>query len=246
MPIIAWLSNLYRSTLVNKIMKRRIPTPDEGYRLWNWCKPVLNSPNDPPLAEGDVKKADALRCHKMVHDHIRYSGKRRFINKNTRNSRRIAFLNQIFPDAKFIHVVRDVRAVVASFLNVDWYKNLTPWFIDPKNNKSRPGIEFDPVELAAQLWEREVGKVIHDADCLASNQYIDLKYEDFTSDPISTLKQVCDFCELGWSLEFEEFIRSINIKNMNYRYKQRLTHKQIMQVKKSVSQFAGPLGYILA
>jgi hypothetical protein len=244
-PTITWLCNLYRSALVNKIVKRRIPTPDEGYRIWNWCKPVLNSPNDPPLTERDVDETVSLRCRKMVHDHIRYSRKKRFLNKNTRNSRRIKFLNQIFPDAKFIHMVRDARAVVASFLNVDWYKSLTPWFIEQKNNTSTSQTDLDPVELAAQLWKMEVGKVIQDMNCLDSKQYIELKYEDLASDPISTLKQVCDFCELKWSLEFEEFIRTINIKNMNYRYKQRLTHKQIMQVKKSVRQFAAPLGYIL-
>ncbi len=34
---------------------------------------------------------------------------------------RLGYLHEIFPDAKFIHVVRDGRAVVNSLINVDWW-----------------------------------------------------------------------------------------------------------------------------
>src|ERR687894_3215765 len=41
----------------------------------------------------------------------------RFVNKNLQNSFRVRLLNSIFPDAKFIHIIRDGRAVAFSVLN---------------------------------------------------------------------------------------------------------------------------------
>ena len=39
------------------------------------------------------------------------------MNKNLQNSFRVRLLNLIFPDAKFIHIIRDGRAVAFSILN---------------------------------------------------------------------------------------------------------------------------------
>ena len=44
-------------------------------------------------------------------------GRPRFVNKNLQNSFRVRLLNLIFPDAKFIHIIRDGRAVAFSLLN---------------------------------------------------------------------------------------------------------------------------------
>ena len=46
---------------------------------------------------------------------------RRLILKNPPNSTRIKQLLDIFPDAKFIHILRDGRTVVNSLINRDFY-----------------------------------------------------------------------------------------------------------------------------
>ena len=46
----------------------------------------------------------------------RSHGKARFVNKHPRNSVRIDYLRRVFPDARFIHVIRDGRAVVSSIV----------------------------------------------------------------------------------------------------------------------------------
>ena len=52
---------------------------------------------------------------------MKYQGKREFIAEYSGWSR-IAFFNEIFPHCRFIHIVRDGRAVANSLLNVSYWK----------------------------------------------------------------------------------------------------------------------------
>ena len=116
-PPSAMACRFYRLGIFKSLFGERSPKPAEGYKLWDWCHPVDNSPHDPPLTEDDVNPEIRQRCYKMVVDHLRYARKKRFLNKNTRNSRRIRYLNSIFRNSKFIHIIRDSRAVIASLVN---------------------------------------------------------------------------------------------------------------------------------
>ena len=44
-------------------------------------------------------------------------GRSRFVDKTLLNCFRVRLLNAIFPDAKFVHIIRDGRAVAFSILN---------------------------------------------------------------------------------------------------------------------------------
>lgn len=242
-PYVAGLCILYRSEIVKKLLGRRFPKPREGHLLWDWCHPVGDSPNDPPLDESDVTPKIFYRVQKMVVDHIRYSGKKRFVNKNTRNSRRIRYLNAIFPDAKFIHIIREGRAVVAS-LN-KFREKLTPWITKENDNIQFVDNDNRNVEIAALLWMAEVDKVLTDKQKIFPSQYYELKYEDLVRSPVEIMREVCRYCELSWSDDFEKFIKRKQLKNFNYRFKERLTDKQIRRVEEMIRIFSYKLGYKL-
>ena len=245
LPVSAYLCKLNRSKFMRHLFGKRLPKPDEGHLLWDWCHPVDNSPYDPALTEIDMNPKSCSRCRKLVSDHIRYSGKKRFVNKNTRNSRRIRYLNEIFPDALFIHILRDGRAVGASLLNARWWKDFKPWFINDNKLESPVETSSNPEELAAQVWLFEVAKVLDDKKYLDPDRYLEVKYEDFVSNPTLTMTAVCNFCELDWTPDFEQHIKSMNIRNMNYRYKERLTREQILRLNKIIKELAERLGYRL-
>jgi hypothetical protein len=242
-PASALSCKFYRSKLAKRLLGKLLPRPVEGYNLWNWCHPVVNSPNDPPLIDIDVSEESLSRCRILVNDHLRFSCKKRFVNKNTRNSRRIRYLNKVFPDALFIHILRDGRAVVASLLNVKWHKSHRLWITDesestmPINNISKP------LQMAAKLWQREVERILEDKNYLDGDRFLQIKYEDFVSTPILTMMEVCEFCNLDWSAEFEQYINSINLKNMNYRFNKRLTRDQITKLNSDIKPLAEKLGY---
>ena len=101
---------------LNKIL----PTPAEAYGLWSrWC--------------GDKVVFEYLLCEKApakvvrtVRSKIaraqRLQGKDRFIAKFT-GPLRITYLSSIFPDATFIHVLRDPRAVIGSLLHTSFWRD---------------------------------------------------------------------------------------------------------------------------
>jgi hypothetical protein len=242
-PASVFMCNLHRLNIAKKIMGKRFPKPLEGYRLWDWCHPVEDSPNDPPLTEADVSPQVAMQCRKMVADHLKYSLKKRFLNKNTRNSRRIRYLNKIFPDSKFIHIIREGRAVAASLIHVKFWKWLKPWFLKTESNYNFSQDESEKLVIAAHLWMHEVNRVLSDKEKLDESQYHEVRYEDFTRFPVEIMRGVCDFCELKWNKEFEDFIKKKNIANLNYRYKERLSEIQIQSVEEIIQNFARSLNY---
>jgi hypothetical protein len=82
----------------------------------------------------------------------------------------------LVPKARFIHVVRDGRAVAHS-----QYK--------------RTGKH---VELAAQDWVDGNAKGLTNLAWLGADKYLMLKYEDLLSEPENTLKAVCKFLNLEY------------------------------------------------
>lgn len=87
----------------------------EAGRVWD------PSRYDDPDAEHvwraeDATPARVARLHRWFEWYRQRKRKPRFVNKHPRNSLRIPFLLRAFPDARFIHVIRDGRAVVSSIL----------------------------------------------------------------------------------------------------------------------------------
>jgi sulfotransferase family protein len=109
-------------------------------------------------------------------------GKEIFIEQTPWYGQRLDIMKELFPDAKFIHMIRDGRDVALSF-------SRTPWWHDSfMENLDR--------------WQREATKISHDAALLlGKNQYFEVKYEDYVLDPEGTLRLIVDF--LGVSFEKE-------------------------------------------
>jgi len=55
---------------------------------------------------------------------------------------------------------------------------------------------------------------------------MEIKYEELCSNKLAVLKDVVDFCDLDWDLNFEKTINSYNLRNTNFRWKEELTTKQ--------------------
>ena len=167
------------------------------------------------------------------------------MNKNTRNTRRIRYLNNIFPDARFVHVIRDGRAVVASLLNVYFWKDLQLWYEGyQKRDKPRVNRKND-IERAARLWVEEVNIARDARDHLLAAQYREIRYEDFVNDPVSTMQKTCVFLELEWTPEIQQHITEVNIRNLNHRYRDRLTKSQIRVLNEMLQPVFNDLGYTL-
>ena len=102
-------------------------------------------------------------------------------------------LYELFPDAKFIHIIRDGRDVALSLFNVDW---------GPKS----------PV-IAAKHWKTRVESARSFGKKLNDNQYLELRYETLVQHPEHVFRKLIHFLE--WEGDREAIIEAFegNIGN---------------------------------
>ena len=244
--LLAKLNTLYQTpALLKRFHKNRgFPRPVEAHKLWDMFHPVESSLGGPPLVEKDAAVADIAGLRHFIVDILRFSGSMRFVNKNTRNTRRIRYLWAMFPDARFIHVIRDGRAVVNSLLNVGWWSNLSIWWAEGKSPAELQEEGIESVSVAARMWKSELEKVLNDKEYIPPEQYIEVRYERLAQDPITEMKHILDYCGLPWSSRFQAHIEAFDIKSKNSKWRESFTFQQIASVEKETAPLLERFGYL--
>lgn len=87
-------------------------------------------------------------------------------------------LDHLFPNAKFIHIVRDGRAVAASILPLDWGPN--------------------SIIKASRWWMRMVSFGLAAETALPSDRIMRVSYEALVLSPEATLKTICTFLGIDY------------------------------------------------
>ncbi len=151
---------------------------------------------------------------KAVENVLRLYDRPRFVSKCPRNGLRMEFLREIFPDAIFVNLVRDGRAVCRSVLERRKSAgDLRVWW-DARPPEWKKWEREEPAASVAHQW-RDVVKFVHDiGQTFPDNQYTEIRYEDFTRDPVALLDKVCRFCGIPWSDEgMRQATRDIENRN---------------------------------
>jgi hypothetical protein len=244
-PLVARLNALYQvPALVKRYRNKRwFPKPVEGHMLWDTFHPIKNSAGSPPFTERDVAQADTQEMRRFISSLLRFSGRARFMNKNTRNTRRSRYLQTIFPDALFIHVIRDGRAVTNSFLHIDWWPKLRIWWAGGRTPLELQAEGMDPVLIAARMWKSEVERILKDKEHLPAGQYMEVRYERLMHDPIGEMKRVLDFCCLPWTGRLQAHIAAFAIKSRNFKWSDRFTAQQITTIEQEIGPLLEQLEY---
>lgn len=128
--------------------------------------------------------ADAIRRVFALHAHLQ--GKTRYGDKTPVYVRFIPLLAQIFPEARFVHIIRDGRNVALSIQEIG--KRLGP---KRYRNIGECAIHWrGRVELG-----REAGRQI------GSDRYLEVRYEDLVEDPERVVRTLCEFVDLEFHNE---------------------------------------------
>jgi hypothetical protein len=245
-PQLALLSRVRELGALRGSESRFLPAPREGHALWDRCSHAAATVRNAPLTENDVVPEEARCARRLVLAHLRYHGKRRFINKNTRNARRVRYLNAIFPDALFIHVLRDPRATVASLLKVHFWPSLPIWWAGDSTPAELTAKGRDPVAVAAEFWSREVEQVVEDSAGLSPDRYLEIRYESFVDDPARALGSVLEFCRLTPSPLVDEALARHDVGSRNTKYRAQFDSRQLALIERVTARQAGRFGYDLA
>lgn len=105
--------------------------------------------------------------------HARRERKSRWGDKTPRNTFDLPHLITAFPDAQFLHIVRDGRDVYRSWATVDW-------------------AGYD-VATAAKRWTQWVGAADEPGEGVGPQRYHVLRYEELIEQPLQVLQRVCHF-----------------------------------------------------
>lgn len=119
--------------------------------------------------------------------------KTRWGDKNNFFLHHIDTIDKLFPDALFIHLVRDGRDVACSYRDL---KNI--------KGKYAPRLPFVIGDIAHR-WKDNLEIIHKSLGDIDYRRSIILRYEDLVSNPESNLKMICDFIDEPFSLEMLKF-----------------------------------------
>lgn len=119
---------------------------------------------------------DAIRL--VYRTYAKHHGKSRFGEKTPSFVLHIPLLAHVFPESRFIHIVRDGRDVALSYRQGGW---------GPKD-----------VEEAAIYWKRFVERGRRDGLKLGPERYLEIRYEDLIDDPENHVHTICRFIDLDF------------------------------------------------
>lgn len=122
-------------------------------------------------------KSELLLAHVNCMAQARGLGKYRWFDKTPQNVYGLSLINAEFPDARFLHLVRNPLNVVASL-------------------KLGKVIKVQDTLAACNYWIEAVN-IVQQCAPIIGNKLLELRYEDITADPVYTMKSLLDFSKIG-------------------------------------------------
>lgn len=247
-----YLNNtLYRSPLGNFTRKGRLRfAPSEAYRLISKEVSPIYANSCRNLRASDVTPELRQSFRRFFFDRYRAQGKQVFVHKYTGWSR-VEFFREIFPEAKFIHIVRDGRAVANSFLQMKWwtgYRGPENWYLGSLSESQQSRWESSDQSfliLAGIAWEILVASVDQDARQVGEESLRTVRYEDFLQDPIVQIRALCDFSGLEFDQDLQNRIRSSRIHSARKQaYLTDLSPAQVSELTSCIAKSLTKYGYL--
>jgi len=173
-------------------------------------------PNRPPMTPGALDLEGLTPRQRQVWkkafyqlmQSLTYKDDRRLVLKSPPHSCRIKTLLEIFPDARFVHIVRNPYDVYPSTVNL--WKSLAE-----KHGVQTPH-HRDVEERVYQTLPHLYRKLEEGKKLLKPSQFHELRYEDLVRNPIGEMRQLYDKLELGG---FDNLLPRLNdylARNSNY------------------------------
>ena len=131
----------------------------------------------------------------------------RFLEKTPKNALRVPFLEKIFPDARYVFLVRDARANLSSMMEAwrarRWvtYPRLRGWQGPPWSLLLPPGwqkLNGRPLEeICAFQWMSANSILLEDLKEIPRQRWTVLNYQSLLDEPEAAVTQLCEFAGLA-------------------------------------------------
>jgi hypothetical protein len=202
------------------VWERAFPMPVEG-------EPLYTRAGVGEKTNGNV---DVKRLRRSFSAVRRAGGGTTFVNKRVANNRRIRLLLEAFPDARFVEIVRDGRAVALSLANVDWWPDSVVWWCGktPRQWEAEGG---DPWELCARTWVEELRAIEEGLTRVPERQHLSISYEQLVRDPDGTLAGVAIFAGLDPKAPGRTWLEGLSFPDRNEAWRMRLDPAAIATIE---------------
>ncbi len=224
--------------------------PSEGYRvLAREVGHLLVDPAADPTA-ADLTPWLATRLHDFVAARMGHlEAAAVFVHKFT-GWPRARLLDAAFPGSRFVHIVRDGRAVANSWLQMDWWRgHLGPagWHFGPlpaplaalweEHGRTQP-------VLAGLGWRLLVDTYEECADVVGRERWLTVRYEDLLADPRPELTRILEHIGLSWNDAFESGLGRYSLSPGRVEaYRSDLAPEQLRAVEAVLADQLARYGY---
>lgn len=204
-----------------RFLNSLLPLPAEAFPFWeSLTRPGIDFSRG-FLLDQVADELEKCRIRKAVARIVAWQGKQRFSMKIT-GPGRIGYLQSIFPDARFVNVVRDPVATVRSLLAVPFWKELGMhrlWWTGAYSEEEIARFEnlkSDPIAATAFQVAKVMKTTLAEAQSCDAN-LLTVSYEGFVSNPAATIENICSFLDLSVSATLREKLRQTAVHDRNQR-----------------------------
>lgn len=202
------IPHLPRVGATNRAVYARVPqewtrkgrvrfAPSEGYRaLEKAVSPLVAYPGR-RLSREDVSPRMVTAFRDFFAARWEAQGTPHFLHKFTGGSR-VQLLHAAFPEARYIHVVRDGRAVANSFMKQSWW--VRPDGVGGVWRTALPEKRLAVLRdhgdswvlLSGLAWLQMIEDHESDRSLVPDEAWLEVRYEDVVADPEGSLTRMCD------------------------------------------------------
>jgi hypothetical protein len=213
--LIGEMGQLNKTRLLNSLL----PLPAEAFPFWeSLTRPEIDFSRG-FLLDQVANEEEQRRIRSTIARLVSWQGKQRFAMKLT-GPGRIGYLQSIFPDARFVNVIRDPVATVRSLLAVPFWKDLgmhrlwwTGAYSNAELNKFE-AIRDDPVAATAFQLAKVLKTTQQEALRCGAN-LLTVHYEQFVENPSQAVQQICAFLDLSVSDNLQRKLAQTTVHDRN-------------------------------
>ena len=203
--------------------------PGEAHEVWEAdFHPALRGWSSNALGAEEAHGQEGERIKRSFY--LVTGGRKRLIDKTPRNALRVPFINELFPDARFIYLQRDGRENINSLINA-WrtpryrtYRLPEPHSIagvDPDWWKFvlYPGWQEDakgPLEVvAAKQWTSCNDAALEASRSVGLERWVEVRYEQLVDNPDEEVKRLVEFLGLPYEDAVKAKAAEVKTKPVN-------------------------------
>lgn len=248
--------NLYRARLdapARSAVAKLLPYPTEPWAFWQSriarftpMQDGLWLPESP--GESDILAAECDRVRDDVQSLLEAQQRGRLLSYHAGHAR-MRLLSVPFPDAIFVHVLRDARAVAESFHRMvaggvfrTWEeRDRWPRVWPERWRRDFADRHHDPFGLCVYLWMHFTTTIRAEARGLGPNRYLEIRYEDLARDPAGTLKNLFETASLPASARVAWLLERLRPRSAVGKWKTALSTAQLRVIDDIIEPDLRPL-----